>query len=222
MRLVAPHSIVDIGCGEGIWLKAFKEGGIDEVRGIDGDWVQKGRLVIPEAQFVVADLKEPVVLERTFDLSVCLEVAEHLPDSAADTLIKSLTDAAPVVLFSAALPLQGGSHHVNEQWPAYWAEKFNKVEYVPVDAIRRHIWDDTRVSFFYAQNIFIYVKKSELSNYALLEKEIEEGHGKALPLIHPFIYTYYAERWRMVVPILGKFPPSLLHGVKSLLQKLRR
>jgi hypothetical protein len=161
------------------------------------------------------------VLEKSFDLSVCLEVAEHVPDASADTLVRSLTAAAPVVLFSAAIPLQGGSHHINEQWPSYWAQKFAAEGYVPVDAIRRHVWDDERVSFFYAQNILLFVKKSRLAEYPKLEEEVMAGHGRALSLVHPFIYNYYAERWRMVVPFLGKLPPSLLHGTKKLLARLR-
>jgi SAM-dependent methyltransferase len=221
MSLISPKSVADIGCGEGIWLKAFMEAGVTEVFGADGEWVQKERLQFPASNFLVADLKEPISFSRRYDLSVCLEVGEHLPDATADTLVESLTNAAPVVLFSAAIPLQGGSHHINEQWPAYWAQKFAKHGYVPVDAVRRRVWDDKRVSFFYAQNIFIFVKESELSNYPKLQAEIEAGNGQALPLVHPHMYLYYAERWRMVVPFLGKFPPSFLHTIKKLLRRSR-
>lgn len=218
MSLLSPRSVADIGCGEGIWLKAFLEAGVTSVQGVDGEWVQKERLQFPAKDFMAADIKEPVVLDKKFDLAVCLEVAEHIPDSAANTLVKSLVSAAPVLLFSAAIPLQGGSHHVNEQWPAYWAEKFAAEGYVPVDAVRRHVWDDKCVSFFYAQNIFIFAKKDLLSQYPKLQEEIASGHGNALSLVHPFMYLYYAERWRTVVPFLGKFPPSLLHFVKKLLR----
>src|SRR3989344_992589 len=219
MELVNPRSVVDIGCGEGLWLKAFQEVGVATVQGFDGPWVKKEHLAISSESFTVADLKQLVVLNKQFDLSVCLEVAEHLPDVAADTLVKSLTAAAPVVLFSAAIPLQGGSHHINEQWPSYWAEKFAAEGYVPVDAIRRHVWDDTRVSFFYAQNILLFVNRTYLSAYPELEKEITSGHGRASSLVHSFIYNYYAERWRLVVPFLGKLPPSLLHGTKKILAR---
>ncbi len=219
LELMRPSSVADIGCGEGIWLKAFMEAGVTSVQGVDGDWVEKERLQFPKQQFLVADLKEPVVLDKKYDLAVCLEVAEHLPDAASGTLVSSLTNAAPVILFSAAIPLQGGSHHVNEQWPAYWAEKFAVHGYIPVDCIRRKIWDDKKVSFFYAQNIFIFVKKDLLSNYPKLQAEIEAGNGSALSLVHPYMYLYYAERWRSIVPFLGKFPPGILHVVKRFLRK---
>lgn len=221
IRLVAPRSVVDIGCGRGLWLKAFIEKGVEDAEGFDGAYVDTQSLVFPRERFHAADLEKPITHNRAFDLAVCLEVAEHVPDAAADTLVGSLTRAAPVILFSAALPLQGGSHHVNEQWPAYWEQKFKVQGYVPVDAIRRHVWDDKSVSFFYAQNILLYVKESELSKYPKLEEEIKTGHGRALPLVHPHMYLYYAERWRSVVPFLGKLPPSFLHSVKKLLGRFR-
>jgi SAM-dependent methyltransferase len=216
-RLLRPASVVDVGCGRGLWLKAFAEAGVGEYLGIDGSYVEKESLSIPEKNFQTHDLEQPIALERAFDLAVCLEVAEHLPAHASDTLVETLTNAAPVILFSAAIPLQGGSHHVNEQWPAYWEEKFKRRGFVPVDALRRHIWQERNVSFFYAQNILLYVKESELDSYPKLQEEIESGHGSALPLVHPHMYSYYAERWRMVVPFLGKFPPSFLHRIKKLL-----
>lgn len=222
LSIAAPvRSVVDIGCGRGLWLKAFKEAGVENVVGYDGDYVEHKDLMISAQQFHSQNLEEPVSFSQSFDLAVCLEVAEHLPASAADTLVENLTRAAPVVLFSAAVPLQGGSHHVNEQWPAYWEQKFKAKGYVPVDAIRRRVWEDVRVSFFYAQNILIYVKESEISNYPKLEEEIRAGHGYALSLIHPHMYLYYGERWRMLVPFLGKLSPHILHKVKRLLKKFR-
>jgi hypothetical protein len=54
-----------------------------------------------------------------------LEVGEHISESAANHFIESLTTHAPVVLFSAAIPYQGGDHHVNEQFLPYWVERFS-------------------------------------------------------------------------------------------------
>jgi SAM-dependent methyltransferase len=217
--ILKPKSVIDVGCGTGVWLKAFSEQGVGDIFGIDGDWVKEDMLVIPKECFKSADIEKPIILGRRADLVVCLEVAEHIPHESADTLIDSLISLAPVVLFSAAIPFQGGSHHVNEQWPDYWRERFEKRGYVPVDCIRRKIWDNKEASFFYAQNILIYVDKSKLSSYPLLEAEIRNGNGNAHALVHPYMYIYFAERWRMLVPFLGKFPPKLLHMTKSILRR---
>jgi len=218
MEFVRPKSVVDIGCGRGLWLKAFTEQGIKDVAGYDGDYVERDKLAFPQEHFHSADLEKPIVVGRTFELAVCLEVGEHLFDSAADTLVETLTRAAPVVLFSAAIPLQGGSRHINEQWPEYWEKKFATHGYVPIDALRRHLWGDSRVSFFYQQNVLFYVRKDALSRYPKLEEEIRSGHDKALSLIHPKLFTYYAERWQMVVPFLSILPPSVLHFGRRVLK----
>lgn len=222
LQCVTPKSVVDIGCGRGLWLKAFMEQGVSEVAGYDGSYVDQSTLAFPKEHFHIADLEGAVSFDKTFDLAVCLEVGEHLSGPAADALIETLTKAAPVILFSAAIPLQGGSRHINEQWPEYWEKKFAAQKYVPVDAIRRHIWGNKDVSFFYQQNILFYVRKDALSKYPKLEEEIRTGHGKALSLVHPHLFTYYSERWNLVVPILGKIPPRILHGTKNILKKLRK
>jgi 2-polyprenyl-3-methyl-5-hydroxy-6-metoxy-1,4-benzoquinol methylase len=65
-------------------------------------------------------LIQPLDLEKEFDLVVSLEVAEHLPASAADQFVNTLVKHGKKILFSAAIPGQGGQDHLNEQWPDYW------------------------------------------------------------------------------------------------------
>ena len=67
------------------------------------------------------------MLERKFDLAISLEVAEHLKSSSSEDFVQSLTTLAPMILFSAAIPHQGGLHHINEQWLEYWGDLFNKI-----------------------------------------------------------------------------------------------
>ena len=107
-----------------------------------------------------------------------LEVAEHLPPDSADALVESLTRLAPFVLFSAAIPLQGGWHHINEQWPEYWAEKFLARGFVAVDCFRPRIWTDDRVQRYYRQNLLLLVRKDHIS------KETMGGVEPAPPLDH--------------------------------------
>jgi hypothetical protein len=107
------RSVIDFGCGLGCWLEVAQECGVADVMGVDGP---AGR---SPGRFVEHDLTEPFYGED-FDLAICLEVAEHLPRSAARTLVKSLVRAAPLILFSAATPGQGGEGHINEQPHAYW------------------------------------------------------------------------------------------------------
>jgi SAM-dependent methyltransferase len=124
LGLVRARSVIDIGCGRGAWLKVFRENGVTDIHGMDGSHVDPESLLIDPSEFTAADLARPFTIARTYDLAVCLEVAEHLPAAAAPALVRELTRAAPVVLFSAAIPGQQGLGHVNEQWPMYWSRLF--------------------------------------------------------------------------------------------------
>src|SRR5688572_13458688 len=145
-KLVRPESVVDIGCGNGTWLKAFLEINPNlEVLGIDGDYVDRSQLRIPADKFRPFDLRKKLTLDRKFDLVVSLEVAEHLTEEHAATYVNSLVKAGDVILFSAAFPGQGGTDHVNEQLPDYWADRFKVHSYQFYDVIRPHILEDHSV-----------------------------------------------------------------------------
>ncbi|NVJ47328.1 MAG: class I SAM-dependent methyltransferase [Cytophagia bacterium] len=176
------QSLLDIGCGIGTWLFVAKDLGINEVIGIDGDYVDKNLLAkyLRKEEFISHDLTKPLNLGRKFDICLCLEVAEHLAENSADILIDTLVGHSDVILFSAAIPGQGGQNHVNEQWPDYWAKKFADRDYVFLDLIRPLIWNNPNVDYWYRQNVFFVVKNSHE-----LTKKYPQSH---LSLIHPELY----------------------------------
>src|SRR5579871_2089663 len=142
MALVRPVSVIDVGCGVGTWLSIFAGLGVSDVYGVDGPYVDQNQLFIPRENFLPADLTQAFSCPRKFDLVVCLEVAEHLPSTASSTLIDTLTSLGPVLLFSAAIPFQGGTNHINEQWPEYWAALFAERGFEPFDCVRPVVWND--------------------------------------------------------------------------------
>lgn len=158
IELVQPKSVVDFGCGVGTWLLPFIESGIEDVLGLEGEWALENGLEIDRSLFEIADLTRPVKLNRTFELAICLEVAEHLPQSATGKLVESLTRAAPVVVFSAAIPGQGGVNHINEQWQDFWVAEFVKHGYSVADVIRPVIWRNPDIRYWYKQNILLFMK----------------------------------------------------------------
>jgi SAM-dependent methyltransferase len=141
--------VVDVGCGQGWWGAEFAAHGC-EVLGVDGDWVPS-----PAVELHRHDLAESLPSLGTFDLAVCLEVAEHLPEARAEALVEWLCDLAPVVLFSAAIPGQPGAGHVNCQWPSWWHELFARHGRFLADPYREKIWDDERVEPWYRQNLLV-------------------------------------------------------------------
>jgi len=157
LELLPVQSVVDFGCGEGTWLRVFQDHGVETVLGIDGDYVSRERLLIDQAHFRAQNLALPVRLDRTYDLAMSLEVAEHLPTRASRSFVESLVRAAPVVLFSAAIPGQEGTQHTNEQWPEFWQKLFRSFDYECLDLIRPKILLQSGVEWWYKQNTFLYV-----------------------------------------------------------------
>ena len=114
--LLSVGSVIDVGCGDASWLDVFRNNGVEDVFGVDGSWVEEPQIKIPLERFARRRLDRPLEINRRFDLALCLEVTEHLRSESAAGFISELCGLAPVVLFSAAIPHQGGLHHYNEQW----------------------------------------------------------------------------------------------------------
>lgn len=188
LDLIEPHSVVDVGCGIGAWLSVFRDKGVNDIFGLDGDWVPREHLCIPEQDFHPTDLRKAVSLDREFDLVVSLEVAEHLPAESAETFISSLTSLGPVILFSAAIPYQQGPGHVNEQWPEYWMQYFNNAGYDVIDCIRPQVWNNQNVCWWFAQNTLLYARRDVIDTNPKLAEARNQTNIQQLSLVHPRKY----------------------------------
>jgi len=208
------NSVVDFGCGIGTWLKAFQNCGVNELLGLDGEWCNKELLhkYLDEQNFKSVDLEKPIHLGKQYDLVISLEVAEHLKESAADTFVQSLVDAGKIILFSAAIPYQGGFNHINEQWPSYWADKFRLHGYKTYDVIRNKIWNKPEIESWYKQNMFLVLHNSIKVNFE--EQEV-------LSLIHPDIYLNIFETILNGKRGLSFYLPLLMKSVINKFNKSR-
>jgi len=182
-----PRSVVDVACGTGSWLAAFQALGVD-VTGFEGPWIRSARLDVAKDVIIEHDVTHSISSPRTFDLVLSLETAEHLPKSAAPGFVKSLVDLGSVIVFSAAVPRQGGTDHMNEQWPSVWVELFARHDYVAIDFLRPMFWANDAVSWWYAQNMLLFVRRDHLPRYEHLAAKALSAIGTALPLIHPRSY----------------------------------
>ncbi len=158
--MLRPKSVIDLGSGRGIWLAEWQNAGVSDVLGVDGDYVDRSRLAVEQGSFLAADLTQPVRTNQRFDLAQSLEVGEHLPNSAAETLVDSLTVASDRVLFSAAVKGQGGEYHVNEQPLAYWEEIFKSRGFRAYDCLRPYLKDDKTAAPWYRYNSILYVNEA--------------------------------------------------------------
>lgn len=204
-RLIAmtrPSSVIDVGCGSGAWAQTFLELGIADVWGVDGSHVP--HRYRRHGTFIEHDLCEPLAIGRRFDLATCLEVAEHLPGERASGLVHDLIDLAPVVLFSAAIPGQGGTGHVNERWPEYWIAQFESLGWTCWDAVRPWIRTDPAVDWWYRQNILVAVAPER------------EHLVRGMPRLHPSMLPHpvdYLTRTSKVDPTLRGASHLVLRAV---------
>ena len=67
-------SVLDLGCGRGVWLAEWKAAGADQVLGVDGAYVDQTQLAVEPEQFMSADLTQPVRTDKRFDIAQSLEV----------------------------------------------------------------------------------------------------------------------------------------------------
>jgi hypothetical protein len=214
--LYKPNTVVDVGCGRGTWLKAFKDRGASVVVGYDGMWNAQANMIDPSIIFHGVDLNDPITVSGSgkYDLAMSLEVAEHLAPSSAKSFVQTLTNLSNVVLFGAAFTRQGGTHHINEQPHTYWAKIFMDFDYVPYDLFRPFVWGDDEIEYWYQQNTFLYVKNN--SPFA----QVLQSSGyypikniKFLDCVHPALFESKSrplETIELIRQLLVRFVPRSL------------
>lgn len=124
---INPATVIDIGCGPGIYVYSLRDIGIN-ARGIDID-----NRISDNPYLFNANILEYAVEDREFpwasDLVLCLEVAEHIDPQYADMVVESVCKAinpGGTLIWTAAVPGQGGTGHINCRPKAYWQKKFEK------------------------------------------------------------------------------------------------
>jgi SAM-dependent methyltransferase len=218
-ELAPAVSVVDVGCGDGAWLAVALACGARDILGVEGPWIDEARLKIAPQWLRRVRLDRPFGIERRFDLAMSLEVAEHLPAARAAGFVEELTRLAPLVLFSAAVPGQAGVHHVNEQWPAYWAQLFAAHGYRAIDVLRHRVWNDPAVSFWYKQNLLVFADRDALALFPKLAAAAAESPEEPIALVHPDLYGRIL---RQVEPRLGRWLKMAPQAVRKSLARRAR
>jgi SAM-dependent methyltransferase len=212
-RLLGSTSVLDVGCGRGVWLKRWIDAGISDIIGVDGDYVARTTLAIPGTRFVAHDLSQPFDLKRRFDFVQSLEVAEHVATPYADTFVANLVAHGDIVLFSAAVPGQGGEMHVNEQPYDYWRAKFAARGYRSFDWLRPRIAALPAIEPWYRYNTLLFVADAAVTGlpHELQATEIPPGQPVA---------NYAPLTWRLRTRALGLMPNGVVHQMAKLKHKL--
>lgn len=210
-----PATLVDVGCGSGTWCRAFAERfATAELRGIDGDYVDRAQLVIDPAQFQAHDLTRPLPADRRFGLAMSLEVGEHLPPEAGPELVRTLVGFADHILFSAAVPGQGGEYHVNERPLDYWRSLFAGHGYVAVDALRPMIARNRAVEPWYRYNAVLYVRRDRLDS-------LPDGFRAAVVPDGQPLANVASLWWRLRCAVIRQMPAGMVLMLARAKRRLR-
>lgn len=190
LKYLNPKSVVDFGCGRGIWLRTLLSIKEDvNILGIDGSWVNAENLRIKNQYFMSHDLTQEIKLSIKYDLAMSLEVAEHIDEDYSEVFFQNIIGASDSVLFSAAIPGQEGVHHVNEQWHSYWIEKFLNAGYKVDYHLRNYFWNDKMISPWRRQNI-LFFHKYEDSPFSDLPNNM-------IDVVHPEVFLDKIRRIRV-------------------------
>ncbi len=187
-KAINPKSVIDLGCGIGVWLSEFKKNGAQIVKGVDGEWVLEQKLLIDKKDIEIYDFEDKsksakLVEGKRYDLAICLEMAEHVSSNRAEYIVETLCRVSDVIYFSGATPYSGGMHHVNEQWQSYWINKFEKRNFIVVDYVRPKIWNNKNVCYCYAEESFVFINRERIDDFPLLKNEMRED--VIYNLVHP-------------------------------------
>jgi SAM-dependent methyltransferase len=215
------EAVLDIGCGDGRWLSVCRSKGVATILGVDGPWTDPTGLLVPSEFIKIQDLSLPFDLDRRFSLVICLEVAEHVNKKFSDVFVDNLVHHGDIVLFSAAVPYQGGFRHINEQWQSYWASLFEARGFLNYDPLRGQIWNDRNVHFWYKQNTIMYINKNKVDAIGKVSSYIKQKdiHGLPLDIVHPEMYEVVASYKRIAFKPLAKefskqFPKKLMNIIR--------
>lgn len=152
--IIRPYTVLDIGCGPGHFVESMRDLDINCI-GID----------IDERIGDKPYLFRQDILSTTFiaDTCICLEVLEHIDEVHADSVIEKITRTfTNTLIFSAAVPGQGGVGHINCQPKEYWSEKFLLTKrcyrnYLMEDIIKYYCRQGRYMGWFY-NNVMVYSK----------------------------------------------------------------
>jgi len=196
-QIFQPKSVLDVGCGTGIWLAECKRKGAEIIHGFDGPWVPREDLEIVNEEFSECDLENMDAHAGQFEMALCIELAEHLSEESGQRLIVFLTSHSDAVLFSAAVPGQGGTGHINERPQSYWHKKFLECDFECFDLVRPLIWCDDDVNVIYKQNMLFYARRGS-SIYTKLEQQEKTINRVSscfdLDVIHPDLFQLKANK----------------------------
>ena len=130
IRSLMPRRVFDAGCAIAFLVEALWDRGVEAYeRDISPQAISQVRADV-RPYCAEGSIADPV--EGEYDLVLCIEVLEHMPESEALRAIQSITAAAPRVLFSSSPVDLDERTHINVRPTIYWLRRFAEAGFAPV------------------------------------------------------------------------------------------
>jgi hypothetical protein len=176
-RYIAPNCFYDFGCSTGIYLKEVQ---INQptIHSIGFEFSEDAvkNAVCPNV--VQKDLTVP--LELTYvpnTLGLCLEVLEHIDDAHWKPVLENITNLCDRVIFSAAVPGQGGTGHINCRPKIDWIKRFHELGWVVDLDATKHLLDYIQKGYhmgWFRNNVMILIPYTSRTNSLETESLLQE------------------------------------------------
>lgn len=213
-RYFSVRTLSDVGCGSGTWIRPFLNQGALHVEAFDlpaaWDSAKNSLRDDPRVRFTAVDFESGAPALEKSDLVLCLEVLEHLSSDSAMRVLDALTANSDLIVFSAAQPGQGGTHHINERPLTYWLQRFEAAGFAAFDIFRPELIRRTDVPRYYSLNLFALARIGTTSHEALT------AHISPLNPVNPPDFRTLAERVRF--SFVRLLPSSFVTALSSLVR----
>lgn len=186
MSVIRPISIADIGCGSGQWTKEFISNGVKRAYAFDAFASPCWGVADNSVDFQKIDLEDCVADFPDVELVCWLEVAEHLSKSSCNRILSYIVERTDAILFSCAVPGQGGTGHISERRLSDWVSDFKEFGFCCQDILRPRFWNDENISWWYRQNAVIFAKENSVASNAIRSFRLPTFRG--MDLIHPDLF----------------------------------
>jgi hypothetical protein len=204
LKICPTESVLDIGCGRGAWAAVWAVLGVEDIQGVDGDYVEPYPLLRLNNRFSAFDLGKHFNLGRMYDVVTCFEVGEHIDPLNAGIFVDNIASHGDVVFFSAAVPGQGGEFHINEQPLDYWVNLFRLRGFDLFDAVRPQLIGLPDIEPWYKYNMLLFVRDTAFHRLPDWVLSTRVAPGEQLVSYAPLL-------WRIRCAIVSIMPIKIVN-----------
>jgi hypothetical protein len=127
---LTPSTFLDFGCSTGLYMKEVQTV-LPTIPTVGFEFSQDAVDCALCKNIYQTDLTEDVhIVKNPNTLGLCLEVLEHIEDIHWKQVLTNMTHSCDKLIFSAAVPGQGGTGHINCRPKIDWIKRFHELGWV--------------------------------------------------------------------------------------------